>query len=315
MSDSISSIPSSIFNPQAPHAQAISHLFVVTLFVCAAIFSIVTGAVIFSLIKFRWREGEAEPEQFAGNKTVEIIWSVIPLIIVIVLFALTVRAMQVSDPPAPKDPDLVVVGHQWWWEAQYPKSGVITANEIHIPVGHPMSVRLDATDVLHEFWVPELTRKMTTVPHAQNHIWLEADKPGTYAGICSEYCGTQHAWMRFLVVAESQEQFDAWQKAQLAPAPAPDTPEKVAGWNVFRSMSCINCHAIGGTEAKARVAPDLTHLASRKQIGAGVIDNTPENLRRWMHNPQDVKPGVKMPNFNFTDEQLTQIVTYFETLK
>src|SRR5579862_6512987 len=150
MSDSISLVPSSIFNPQAPQAGAISHLFVVTLVVCAAIFAIVTGTIVYSLVKYRWREGEADPHQFAGHKTVEIIWTLIPLVIVIVLFAMTVRAMQISDPPPPKDPDLVVVGHQWWWEAQYPKSGVITANEIHIPVGKPMSVRLDATDVLHE---------------------------------------------------------------------------------------------------------------------------------------------------------------------
>lgn len=319
MRDIVASGSTNIFNPQAPHAEAISHLFIVTLVICAVIFCIVTGMVIYSLVRFRWREGDPDPKQLAGNKTVEIIWTVIPMIIVTVLFVMTLRAMEVADPPAPKDPDLIVTGHQWWWEAQYPKSGVIAANEIHIPVGKPMSVRLDSTDVLHEFWVPQLTRKMTTVPHAKNHIWLQADQPGTYEGICSEYCGTQHAWMRFLVVAEPQEQFDAWQKAQLAPATATATatlaPDAARGWQIFQQMTCINCHAVGGTDAKARVGPDLTHLASRRQIGAGIAENTPENLRRWMHNPQEVKPGVKMPDFKLTDEQVAHLVSFFETLK
>jgi cytochrome c oxidase subunit 2 len=310
----MSDFPSSIFDPQAPQAGAISHLFIVTLAICAVIFSLVTGLIVYSLVKFRWREGEADPHQTAGNKTVEIIWTVIPVVIVVLLFAMTVHAMQIADPPPPAHPDLIVVGHQWWWEAQYPKSGAIVANEIHIPVGIPMSVRLDSTDVLHEFWVPQLTRKMTTVPHANNHVWLEADKAGTYEGVCSEYCGTQHAWMRFLVVAQPQAEFDAWQKAQLASAPVP-SGEAAKGLQLFQQMTCISCHAIGGTDAKARVGPDLTHFASRRQLGSGAVENTPENLRRWLKNPQDVKPGVKMPNFNLTEKQVAEFAAYLETLK
>jgi cytochrome c oxidase subunit 2 len=178
-----------------------------------------------------------------------------------------------------------------------------------------LSVRLDSADVLHEFWVPELARKITTVPGHPNHIWLEADTPGTYLGVCSEYCGTEHAWMHVLVVAEPQAEFDAWVHAQLQPAARPIGDEAAKGLALFLQTSCVSCHAINGTTAVARVGPDLTHFASRRQLGAGRADNTPENLRRWLANPQRVKPGVMMPDFKFTDEQLTQLVAYFETLQ
>ncbi len=306
--------PSSIFNPQAPHAEAISSLFVITLIVCAVIFLIVLGIVIYSLVKFRWREGEKDPHQFAGHTTVEIIWTAIPFVIVILLFGLTVKAMQKADPPKPPEPDIIVIGKQWWWEIQYPKSGIVTANEIHIPTGRPMSVRIEASDVLHAFWVPQLTRQMTNIPGYPNHIWIQADKVGDYMGLCTEFCGTQHAWMRFLVVARPQEEFDAWQQAQLVPAAAAGG-DAARGWEVFRTMSCISCHAIGGTEAKVRIGPDLTHFASRKEIGAGILPMSPENIHRWMHDPQAVKPGVKMPNFKFTDQQLADLTAYLQSLK
>ena len=152
------------------------------------------------------------------------------------------------------------------------------------------------------------------MPDHPNHIWLQADQPGTYLGICSEFCGTQHAWMHFLIVAEPPAQFAAWEQAQLPPA-APASGSAAQGLALFQEYSCVSCHAINGTAAEARVAPDLTHFASRRKLGAGMADNTPENLRRWLTDPQQVKPGVKMPNFKFTTKQLTQLVDYFETLK
>ena len=243
------------------------------------------------------------------------VWTAIPLLIVAILFVLSARTMGISDPPPPPNPDIVVIGHQWWWEARYTNSGAIVANEIHIPVGKPLALRLDAADVLHEFWVPELSRKMTTVPGHPNHIWIQADKPGTYLGFCSEFCGTQHAWMHFLIVAEPQEEFQKWEQAQLVAAPSPSSGNAQKGLALFQQMSCVNCHAIKGTIATAQVGPDLTHFASRKQIGGGIVDNTPENLRRWLRDPQQVKVGVKMPNFKFTDEQVTELADYIETLK
>ncbi|PTY04994.1 cytochrome c oxidase subunit II [Opitutaceae bacterium EW11] len=306
----------SIFHPQSAEAHAIAHLFTITLIICAVIFAVVLGLVVYSLVRFRGREGEADPEQIAGNKKVEIVWTIIPMIIVGVLFALTVQAMQVSDPPLETKPDLVVIGHQWWWEIRYPNTGIVTANEIHIPVGKQLSIRLDTADVLHEFWVPQLTRKMTTVPLLGNHVWMEARKSGVYEGVCSEFCGTQHAWMRFQVVAEPQEQYDAWVRNQQRKAPETATVAAARrGWRLFNDMTCVNCHAIQGTPARGTAGPDLTHLASRRTLGSVIVPNTPENLRRWLADPQQVKPGVKMPNFKLTDEQVSDLVEYLGSLK
>src|SRR6185312_719612 len=225
-----------VFEPDSPQARAIFHLGEICTVILAAIFVIVAGLIVFSLMRFRWREGAPDPEQVAGNKRIEIIWTAIPAVIVVMLFVLTARAMMVADPAPPPKPDLIVIGHQWWWEFRYP-NGVVAVNELHIPVGKALALRLDSADVLHEFWVPELTRKMTAVPNHPNHIWLEADKPGTYLGICSEFCGTQHAWMHFFVVAEPQADFDAWTRAQLQPAAAPQG-EAAKGLALFEQLSC-----------------------------------------------------------------------------
>ena len=307
---------SSTFAPHSPHAEAIYHLGLVSLVVFCLIFAGVGGAIFYAVARFRAREGEPDPKQVAGNQTVEIIWTAIPLLIVAVLFVMTARTMGIADPPRPPKPDLIVTGHQFWWEARYADTGALVANEIHIPVGKPIAVRLEASDVIHEFWVVELTRKTECVPGQERDIWLQADKPGIYQGVCSEFCGAQHAWMRFIVVAEAPEKFAAWQQAQLQPAPAPVDAVASKGLAIFQGASCMNCHAINGVPgAGARVGPDLTHLASRRQLGAGLEENTPENLRAWLKNPLDVKPGVLMPNYNFDDEQLTQLCAYFETLK
>jgi cytochrome c oxidase subunit 2 len=303
-------------NPQSPQARAIFNLGIVTAIVAVVIFAVVVGIVVYALLRFpRWREGERDPEQGKGNKTIEIVWTAIPLVIVGVLFVLAARTMGISDPPPPPKPDIVVIGHQWWWEARYTNSGAVVANEIHIPVGKAVSLKLDAADVLHEFWVPELARKITSVPGHPNHIWIQADKPDTYIGFCTEFCGTQHAWMHFLLVAESQQEFQKWEQAQLLPAPAPVSQNAQKGLALFEQMTCVNCHAIKGTIASATFGPDLTHVASRKQLAAGIVANTPENLRRWLQDPQQVKVGAKMPNFKFTEEQVAQLADYIETLK
>jgi len=305
------------FDPASPEAAAMSQLFIITLMICAVIFAAVVGLIAYSLMRFRWREGasEAEPSQIAGNRKVEIVWTLIPFLIVVLLFSLTARTMSSSDPPPAPKPDLIVVGHQWWWEADYPQSGVIAANEIHIPVGRPLCLELRSADVLHEFWVVQLARKMTTVPGHPNYIWLRADHPGTYLGVCSEYCGTQHAWMRFLVIAEEASTFEQWQQAQLKPAAVPAEASAAHGLALIKQMTCANCHAIQGTGVDAHVGPDLTHFAGRRELGAGVAENTAVNVRRWLADPHALKPGVNMPNFKFSDAELTQLVAYLETLK
>src|SRR6516162_22373 len=307
---------SNALDPQSPLARAIYDLGIVSTIILGLIFVIVTFGIVYAILRFRGRSGEADPKQIAGSKKVEITWLIIPFLIVLLLFALTIQAMNRGDPPPPPSADLVVTGHQFWWQADYPASGVTTANEIHIPSGKPLSVRLESKDVLHEFWVPKLTRKMSNVPGQLNHIWLQADKPGTYIGQCSEFCGTQHAWMRILVVAEGPAQFEQWQQTQLRPAQAPTSSAAVKGLEVFRTSTCINCHAINGVAgANSRVAPDLTHVASRRQLAAGILENTPANLRLWLKSPQHIKPGALMPDFFFSDEQLDQLNEYLSTLR
>ena len=308
---------SNALDPQSPQARAMYELFVRSNIIFLLIFAIVTGLIVFSIVRSRARAQQRDPEQIAGNKGVEIAWTIIPFLIVILLLAMTLSAMNRVDPPPAPSPDLVVTGHQFWWQVDYPGSGVTTANEIHIPTGKALSVRLESQDVLHEFWVPKLTRKMSNVPGQPNHIWIQADKPGTYIGQCSEFCGTQHAWMRIVVIADEPAQFEAWQRAQLQPARTASSDATTAkGLVVFQTATCMNCHAIQGVAgADSRVAPDLTHVGSRRQLASGMIDNTPANMRLWLKSPQHIKPGALMPDFIFTDEQLDQLAAYLSALQ
>src|SRR5665213_1271131 len=306
---------SPIFDNASSQAAAISGLFKVVLVICGVILVIVTSMVGVSLIRFRQRTGEGEPRPYFGNRKLEIIWTVGPTLITIWLFVLTARGMRQSDPPANRQPDLIVIGHQWWWEVRYPKTGVVTANEIHIPVGRQWLVRLESADVIHDFWVPALARKMQLIPGQTNHIWLEADAPGTYDGECVEFCGAGHAWMRFSVIAESSAAFDVWLRNQEKSAAIPVMDSAQAGLKIFQTMSCINCHSIRGVSVAANAAPDLTHLTDRQILGGGVLSNTETNLFRWLKNPQAIKPGCFMPNLKLTDAQVGALTSYLETLQ
>lgn len=192
---------------------------------------------------------------------------------------------------------------------------MVIANEIHIPAGSKWLVRLESADVIHDFWVPRLAPKMDVVPGNTNHIWLEARVPGQYDGTCAEYCGAQHAWMRFLVVAESPAAFTEWLHAQENAAAIPVMDSARNGLKIFQSMTCVNCHSIGGVSVAAGAAPNLTHLAGRERLGAGVLANTETNLFRWLKNPQAVKPACFMPDLKLTDAQASALASYLETLK
>jgi cytochrome c oxidase subunit II len=235
--------------------------------------------------------------------------------VVLWLLVLTGRCMRRSAPPSDRTPDLLVLRHQWWWEARYPKTGVVTANEIHIPVGPRWLVALESADVIHDFWVPRLARKMDAVPGHPNRLWLEADKPGSYLGTCAEYCGAQHGQMHFLVIAESEADFEAWQKNEAKPAAQPRGGAAKAGSLIFQQMTCVNCHAIGGTAAQGRTAPNLTHFGSRQTFGAVILPNTPQNLARWLKNPQSIKPEALMPDLKLTDSQVKSLAAYLESLR
>ncbi|MEZ4616530.1 MAG: c-type cytochrome [Caldilineaceae bacterium] len=193
----------------------------------------------------------------------------------------------------------------------------MTANEIHIPTGQPLLVQLASADVIHDFWVPKLGRKMDAIPGHPNQLWLQADQPGTYLGACAEFCGAQHAWMRLRVIAQSPTDFAAWQQAQRQSPPPPPATDTLAsqGAKRFQALTCSNCHAIGGTPAQANAGPNLTHVASRQTLGAGVLENNPANLAQWLTNPQSVKPGNQMPHFQLSAADLQALVAYLETLQ
>ncbi len=302
-----------VFGPVSPQAKAIVDLFYIVLGLCAVILAIVAGIITWSLIRYRGGAEKPEPQQVFGSVPLEVTWTVIPLLIVIGLFALSARAMSRSDPfSSNAKPDLVVIGHQWWWEARYRISGAIAANEIHIPTRQRWLVRLEAADVIHDFWAPRLSRKMDLVPGHPNFIWLEADEPGIYQGACAEFCGAQHAWMRFTVVAEPLPEFEKWQRAQVEPKPPPSGDPARTGADLFAKLTCGKCHRVDGPPGATAAAPDLAHLADRRTLAAGVLENNPQNLVLWLRQPQQFKPGSLMPNLQLTEAKATALAAFLE---
>jgi len=299
-----------MFNPVSSHAQAITNLFILTLLIASVILILVTGLVLYASFRYRSRPGEGEPKQVFGQRNLEIAWTAAPAVLLAVLAVLTLYTMRVSDPSVQSQaqPDVVIVGHQWWWEVRYPKDGVITANEIHLPAGQQMLAQIESADVIHSFWVPQLGRKMDAIPGHPNQLWLEADTPGTYLGTCAEYCGAQHAWMRIRVIVQPPAEFGTWQQQQLQLPQFPTAGEAAKGQQIFQEKTCIVCHAKG-------IGPDLTHVGSRETLAAGVLENSPDNMAKWLKNPQAVKPGSYMPNFNLTDTEIKALVAYLETSK
>ena len=305
----------SLLSPHSPQTQSIESLFLLVLAIAAAVFLVVATGVVWSVVRYRWRGGEGEPHQRLGSRAAEITWTVVPLLIVTGLFIVTVRAMVSIDAPqdSTRQPDLVITGHQWWWEARYP-NGAETAADIHIPASRRLLVRIESADVVHDFWAPELARKMDAVPGRFSYIWLEAATPGTYRGTCSEFCGADHAWMRFRVIAEPESAFDAWLTRQAEPAPQV-TGLAAQGEQIFHSKKCDECHATGGVGAAVTRGPTLAHLAARESLGAGITRNTPEALTLWLTNPQAAKPGNRMPDTPLTAKEREALLAYLEALQ
>jgi cytochrome c oxidase subunit 2 len=242
---------------------------------------------------------------------------------VVTLFVVLVSDFRVGQaltmPPATKAVPIKVVGHQYWWEVQYPDSiaqnTVITANEIHIPVGKPIVMELASRDVIHSIWVPSLAGKKDLLPGYTRSLWFRADTPGVYRGQCAEFCGLEHAKMGMLVIAETQEHFDAWIAAQRSAAAPPSDSIAQRGKHVFEGTTCVMCHAISGTTAGATTGPDLTHIASRHTIAAGTLPNTEANLYSWISDPQRIKPGTLMPATKLDSRDMQALVAYLRQLK
>lgn len=305
-----------ILDPAGPGAARVEGLWWLMFAISAVVF-----AVVIILLGIAIRRGRASRDdelvREEGRWPIPFIivsGAVIPAIVLTAVFFISLRDLNALTASEGEALEIEVVAHDWWWEVRYPDDGVVTANEIHIPVGERVAIDLTTADVIHSFWVPQLQVKMDTVNGQVNRLWLEADRPGRYRGICAEFCGLQHANMVFYVVAESAESYDRWLAGEASEPPVPTEGEAALGQDVFLTNTCAACHAIGGTGAAGDVGPDLTHLASRETIASGTLDLTAENLRRFIANPERVKPGVAMPPINLPDHELDALVEYLMSL-
>lgn len=311
-----------IFKPDSTPADSIFHLSFLVLAITGLIFLVVFSLIVYSIVRYgrRGTDDHREPPQVYGSNQIELAWTVIPVLIVLVLFLATARVIHsIQDAPEPAGAiEVTVIGHQFWWEFRYPKLGIVTANELHVPISDsshptPTFLTLLSADTDHSFWVPRLAGKTDLIPNHPNGMWIDPHGTGLYLGQCAQYCGLEHAKMLLRVYVDSQEQFRNWVYAQKREAANDDSAE--AGRRVFESTGCINCHAVRGTVANGRFGPDLTHLMSRDTIASGITPNTPENLRKWIQNPDSIKEGSLMPAMQLTDSDLGALVAYLGTLR
>jgi cytochrome c oxidase subunit 2 len=303
-----------------PGAEHIGELFWAMLLLGGIVFVLFCAALAYALVHGDRADTGPTPERdLRGGRTILLLGGIVPAVVLIPLFIWTVRTLDALDPRA-RPPDLVVhlTGKQWWWEVRYhdpdPTRGFVTANEIHIPTGRRVELRLASTDVIHSFWVPELQGKTDLIPGRTNVTWIQADRPGVYGGRCAEYCGTQHATMGLLVVAQRPEEFRAWADGQRQAAAAPSDSLTLRGRDAFAGSACAACHTVRGTSAGGRLGPDLTHVASRRTLAARLLPNTPGHLGGWIANPQALKPGSRMPRVPMSPEEFTVIHHYLQTL-
>ncbi len=311
----------SIFKPESTPADSIYHLSIFVLAITGVIFVIVFSLIAYAVTKFRRRSDDGlEPPQVYGSNQIELAWTVIPVLIVLVLFMATARVIHaIEDARMPKGAiEVTVIGHQFWWEFRYPALGIVTANELHVPVSDPSHptptfLKLLSADTDHSFWVPRLAGKTDLIPNRINKMWIDPQEVGVYVGQCAQYCGMQHAKMLLRVYVDSKEQFDQWVQEERKPAVANAVADE--GRRIFETTACINCHTISGTVADGRFGPDLTHLMSRDTIASGAAPNTPENLKTWIQEPDSIKPGSLMPAMKLNDHNLDALTAYLETLR
>lgn len=314
--------PTNIFSAAATPAHSIRELSVLTLIITTSIFLVVGGLLVAALVRFREgkQKDDCEPVQMYGSNQIELSWTVIPILIVLVLFLATARVI-IATEKAHVPPDarqVLVIGHQFWWEYRYPGTNVITANELHIPVsdaqGHrPTYLSMTSADTDHSFWVPRLAGKLDVIPNKINVMWFDPQTPDLYLGQCAQYCGTQHAKMLIRVYAQKPDDFDRWLHNQ--ELPAVQLPQVQDGRAVFEGNACMNCHRIRGTVADGSFGPDLTHFASRDTFASGAVPNTPANVAEWIKEPAHYKEGALMPPMHLDDGQIARVTSYLETLK
>jgi cytochrome c oxidase subunit 2 len=322
-------LPATTTYPTGDHAQRIYDLLVPIFWAALGVFVVVEGLLVYSVYRFRQRSAnDAMPAQIHGNTRIEILWTIAPALILLVIAVLTFRTQAENSVQPPDALKIQVIGHQWWWEFRYPDSNVVTANDVYIPTGQNVQFVLSSVDVIHNPWSPKLAGKTDAIPGKTNYVSFRTDQPGIYRGLCAEFCGEQHAVMRFRVVAVPPDVFQSWTQQHqqpVGPALQPGTTDAARlgpgdparGERAFLNVRnlCITCHRIEGyKEAVGVTGPNLTYFGSRETIGAGALPNTPENLKRWIQNPGAVKQGNLMATVikegMISDQDLDDIVAF-----
>ena len=325
-----SDLPQNSLDPAGPAARSIDGLWWLVFWIATAVFVMVEAALVFTIFKFRRRDGKDRPvKQVHGSTRLEIAWTIIPVVLMAALAIPTIATLfelRAEPDPSENALQIEVTGHQWWWEFYYPEYGITTANEMHIPAGRAVYLTMTSADVIHSFWVPRLNGKRDLVPGRTTNLTMEADEPGLFFGQCAEFCGIAHADMRQRVFAESESDFAAWAAAQAEPVTPPTEGLAAAGWDTFQ-ISCSSCHAIDGTSAVAKLAPDLTHFASRTTFAGASVARTDGHLREWLRNPVDLKPMrpefndlsagrvLGMPDLDLTEQQIDELIAFLDTLE
>lgn len=308
--------PQTTLEPKSDFGGVSHSIFLQVLGWDTAIFLVVAVVLLVALVRFRERDPEAIPPQIRGNARLELAWTVVPAVALTFIAFPTVSAVfRTQAPPVPEALRVRVVGHQWWWEFQYPDLGIRTASDLHLPAGQPVLLELTTPDVIHSFWVPALGGKRDAMPGQANRILLTPATPGEFPGQCAEFCGVSHANMRHVAIVLPAPEFQAWVARQKAPPAEPAEGSPAArGRQLFSQSTCVGCHAIQGLSGGA-LGPDLTHFGSRRTIAGGMLRNTPAELARWLKNPPAAKPGSLMPDLGLTDAQVQDLVAYLTSLK
>lgn len=320
-------VPHSTVMPKTDAARKIQDLYVFVFWLSVIVFIGVQGGLVYMMWRFRARPGHELPEQTHGNTTLEVTWTILPAVILVIMAVPTIQTIFALETDPETSPDgskpliIEVTGRQWWWEFKYPEitqadgSVLTTANEMVIPTGRTVTLHISSDNVIHSFWVQQLTGKIDAIPNHENHLWFTAEDPGQYFGQCAEYCGVQHAQMRMNVIAMTPTDYQAWVAKTSQPAtPQADVAE--IGPQTFTANGCPACHTIDGVQgAEGKVGPDLSHLGSRTTIAAGIMQNTPENLASWIEDPQTIKPGNIMPNLHVRPRDVEVLVSYLQSLK
>jgi cytochrome c oxidase subunit 2 len=314
--------PLDTLQPAGPIARQIDSLWDIVFAAAIAVFVLVEGLIVVAIVRFRHRKGDTtDPKQTHGNTRMEIAWTIAPALLLLVLAFPTVGTIFALARERPNSLHVKVTGQQWWWQYDYPEEKVVTANELHIPTGRPILLELHSNDIIHSFWVPRLGGKQDVVPGRINHMTIQADRPGEYAGTCVEYCGLSHANMRLKVFAHTPADYERWVTDQLEDAARPRRGPAREGEQVFQEKQCVTCHVIrfDGSKAKGTTGPDLTHFAARSSFAGAIFERTDENLAEWVRDAPSQKPGSKMPSgvatMGLTEDDIEALVAYLQSLR